>query len=118
MCSPCSLTVSPASSARTAATVSSSATSRFGGRAPIWRIHASTPCPKATVSRPGCIRAAPAISIAASAGLRSVTGSSPMPTSSRSVAASAATASVGPPARKQSSTTHSSAKPARSAARA
>jgi hypothetical protein len=100
------------------ATVSSSATSRSAGRAPIWRIQASTPWPKATVRRPGCRRAAPAISMAASAGLRNVTGSRPMPTSSPVVAASAATAIVGPPARKQSSTTHSSLKPSRSAARA
>ena len=62
--------------------------------------------------------ARPASSIATIAGLRTAAGSSPTPTWSRSVTASAVAASVSPPERKQSSASHSSSKPSRSASRA
>ena len=69
-------------------------------------------------SRPGNIRSSVASSIAVSAALRSGTGSSPMPTVIRSVAASAAAAEAMPLCLKQSSHTQSSSSPLLSAARA
>ena len=84
--------------------------------APTWRIQSWTPWPSATVSRPGNSRASVASSMAASAGLRNGTGSSPIPTATRSDHASAAAAVVSPPSRKQSSHSHSSSTPDASAA--
>ncbi len=84
--------------------------------APTWRIQSWIPWPRATVSLPGNSRARVASSMAARAGLRNGTGSSPIPTVIRSDQASAAAAVVSPPSRKQSSQSHSSSTPAASAA--
>jgi len=87
-------------------------------RAPAWPIQSSTPCPTPATSRPGNSRLTVASSIAVSATLRSGTGSSPIPTVTRLVAASIAVAVAMPLSEKQSSHTHSPASPAASAAAA
>ena len=70
------------------------------------------------VRRPGNNRAIVAISMAVRATLRSGTGSSPMPTVTRLVAARIAVAVAMPLSEKQSSHTHSCGSPAASAAEA
>ncbi len=72
-------------------------------RAPTWPIQDCTPCPTPTLTRPGNNRCIVAISIAVRATFRNGTGSSPMPTRSRSVHARAADAEAMPPSKKQSS---------------
>ncbi len=90
--SPDTVIRSPASNACSAVTYSRSRVIGERARAPTWSIQSSTPWPTPTWARPGNIRSSAAISMAASAGLRSGTGSTPMPTCSRSVQASAAVA--------------------------
>ena len=65
---------------RTAVVCSRSRVMGESTAAPTWRIQSWTPWPSATVNRPGNSRASVASSMAASAGLRNGTGSSPMPT--------------------------------------
>lgn len=95
--------------------VSSSTRTGLGGSAPIWSIQAGTPCPRPATKRPGWSRARVAISIAAATGLRNTAGITPSPTVMRVVAASAVALVAIPPARKQSSHSHSSSRPADSA---
>ena len=115
---PAVVTRSPSRRRRTASTVSSSAASCDGGNAPIWRIHGATPWPIPATNLPGNSRSTPANSIAVMAALRATAATMPMPTVIVSVLASAATTAVSPPAQKQSSTIHSSSKPADSTKRA
>ena len=79
--------------------------------APTWSIQASTPWPTAGTNRPGNSRLTVAISIAASAGLRSGTGSRPTPTRIELLQARAAVALASPPSWKQSSHSHRSSRP-------
>ena len=88
------------------------------GAAPTWCIHEATPCPMPACTRPGKAPASVASSIAVKAALRTTAGRIPMPTITDVVAASASVAVVSPPVKKQSSTTHTSSKPASSHARA
>jgi hypothetical protein len=60
--------------------------------APTWLIQSCTPWPIPAVSRPGNSRASVAISMAVRATLRSGTGSNPIPTVTRLVAARIAVA--------------------------
>ena len=117
-CRPRTDTRSPASSRRTATSVSSSAASCEAGYAPIWRIHDATPWPSPPISRPGCSSASAASSIAAIAGLRATAGRTPMPTLIVDVTASAVATVAMPAAQKQSSTSQTSSRPAASAWRA
>jgi hypothetical protein len=109
---------SPFSRPRSACRYSVSSVSGEPARAPTWPIQSCTPWPTPTVTRPGNMRSSAAASIAVSATFRNGTGSTPIPTASRSVQASSADASVIAPPQKQSSQSQSSASPASSAARA
>jgi hypothetical protein len=87
-------------------------------RAPTWPIQPCTPWPTPIVIRPGNRRCNVAASIAVRATFRSGTGSTPVATVSRSVQARIADARLIAPPQKQSSQSHSSARPESSAARA
>ncbi len=97
---PSRLTSSPSSSRRTVVTDSRSALSGDRGLTPIWRIQAATPVPMPGCNRPGYIRSSVAISIASSAGWRTIAETTPSPIGIRSVAASAAAAPEIPPVKK------------------
>ena len=83
---------------------------------PICAIQSWTPWPRPIRMRPGYARSMVAISIAVEATFRIGTGRMPMPTFRRSLLARAMAAEDIPPARKQSSHSHSSSRPAPSAA--
>ena len=98
--SPRSVSSSPSSRRRTDETHSRIAPTRERGISRIWRTHAGTPRPIPGRRRPGWIRASVEISVASSAGWRTIAETIPSPTGISRVAASAAAAPEMPPVKK------------------